>query len=194
MAKFISKSANLHVILKPGIPAQPVTGSPAVPTISVRFQDGMVDIKDEELVELMKTHSGFNSDFILASMEGEDPYANIREESEPTHAITELKYGTPVDKKVSSKSKVNISPEMENAIKERASELAKQMLPGMVKQTLEDMVGQREAEKASQESTPTDTSKVETQEDVTTNVTGPSKQKEVKPKTKSKAKTTGNKK
>jgi len=141
--KFISKSANLHIILKPGIPAQPITGTPPVPTLSVRFQDGIVDVKDAELAELMQKHSGFNSDFIMADDGSGDPYAASREESEPAHINTELKYGTPVGRKISGKLG-NMSPEMSNAIKEQAAELAKQMLPGMVKSTIEAVLKERE--------------------------------------------------
>jgi len=146
MAKFISKSANLHIILKPGVPAQPITGTPPVPTLSVRFQDGIVDIKDEELIDLMQNHSGFDRDFILAADEAHDPYAGSRQSSEPAHIMTEVKFGTPVKKAVSGKLG-NVNPDTARLIKEQAAELAKQMLPQMVKSTIEELIRAQEAGK-----------------------------------------------
>lgn len=143
--KFISKNANLMVVLRPGIPAQPITGTPAVPTLSVRFQDGMVDIQNEEITELMLRHPAFNSDFVAADDYGRDPYASIRAPHEPTHVTTELKYGTPVGKQV-SKNQQQLPPELAKFIEEQAKEVAKQMLPGMVKATLEAMAETRREE------------------------------------------------
>lgn len=153
MTKFISKSSNLMIVIKPGIPAQPITGTPATPTLSVKFQDGMVDIHDVELVELMKRHPAFNSDFILASDDSSDPFAISRVQSEPAHINTELKHGTPVARVTSGKLG-NVSPEMAKLIKEQAVELAKQMLPEMVKTTIEELVKSSESRKSEQTSVP----------------------------------------
>lgn len=143
MAKFISRAANLNIILKPGIPAQPITGSPAVPTLSVRFEDGIVDIKDPELVEAMKRHPGFNSDFVAAADESHDPYASYRQPSEPAHIVTEMKYGSPAKKTVTGKLG-NVPPEVAAMIQEQARELAKQMLPQLMQATLEELVKVRQ--------------------------------------------------
>jgi hypothetical protein len=56
--KFVSKNANLMVVLRPGIPAQPITGTPAVPTLSARFQDGVVDIQDEKILGTLHVATG----------------------------------------------------------------------------------------------------------------------------------------
>ena len=142
--KFISKSANLHIILKPGIPAQPITGSPAVPTLSVRFQDGVVDIKDQELIERMQMHPGFNSDFIMAADDAHDPYATYRQPNEPAHVVTEMRFGTPGKRSVEGKVG-NIPPELEKMIKDQAIALAKQIAPQLAKQILEEMVAAKDA-------------------------------------------------
>lgn len=129
--RFISKTANLHVILRPGLSAQPLTGTPAVPTISVRFQDGVADVRDGDLAEKMLAHPGFNIDFIAADDSGSDLFARQRASSEPAHVITEMKYGHPVGRSVSP-VKTEIPAELKKAIAEQATELAKQMLPGLL--------------------------------------------------------------
>jgi len=136
--KFISKSSNLHVILKPGIPEQPITGTPASPTVSVRFQDGIAVVKDENMVELMRSHQGYNVDFIEAEEESPDPYAGYREESEPAHVLQEMKYGHPGGRNVSPVKKP-VPESLKKLIHDQSVALAKEMLPTMVEETLKKM-------------------------------------------------------
>lgn len=135
--RFVSKSSNLCVILKPGLPAEPLTGRPAQPTISVRFQDGIAEVQDEELAALMEKHPGFNMDFIAVSGV-KDPYSNSRSETEPVHVLTDMKYGTP-DKRVVGKQKVQLTPEMQAAMQSIAAEMAKEMLPELLRGALKDI-------------------------------------------------------
>lgn len=144
MTKFISKSTNLHIILRQGIQASPLTGTQAKPAISVRFQDGMANVADEELIQMMLNHPGFNSDFISVEETQADPYAYLRQESEPPHIITDIKFGTP-QKATGSKNKVQMPPEVLKLIQEQASEIAKQMLPSMVEQALKTIIEAKEA-------------------------------------------------
>jgi hypothetical protein len=127
------------IVLRPGIPAQPITGTPAVPTLSVRFQDGMAEVRDQELVDMMTRHPGFKSDFVLIDEgQGSDPFAYFRQPAEPPHAVTEIKYGTP-EKRTVVGGKTTIPPELQKLIQEQAVAIAKEMLPGMVKETLQAM-------------------------------------------------------
>lgn len=144
--KFISKSSNLHIILRPGIQAQPMVGAPAKPAISVRFQNGLANVENEELVTQMLAHPGFESDFISADEISADPYSSFRQDSEPAHVVTEMKYGTP-QKTFTSKTKPQLPPEVLKLIQEQATEIAKQMLPSMVEATLKTIVGAKEAAK-----------------------------------------------
>ncbi len=90
--EFISKSSNLLVVLRPGMSAQPLTGTPAVPALSVRFKDGISDIEEESLIDMMIKHPGFDSDFISSEdVSGRDPFASTRKSAEPAHVMTELK-------------------------------------------------------------------------------------------------------
>jgi len=136
--KFISKNANLRVVLKNGISAEPINGRSAIAGLYIKFQDGLVDVEDLETAELMKSHSGFGSDFIEAPENGPDPYEETRTESEPVHQITEIKYGTP-GKTTSSPSKVKLNPEMKKILESAAKEMALKMAPELAIQMLEKM-------------------------------------------------------
>jgi hypothetical protein len=154
--KFVSKNANLMVVLRPGIPAQPITGTPAVPTLSARFQDGVVDIQDEKMIEMMLRHPAFNNDFIAIDSDGgKDPFESLRQPQEPAHAITEIKYGTP-EKRTVVGGKTTLPPEIQKLIQDQATAIAKEMLPGMVKATLEAMAASQKEASEPKESEPTE--------------------------------------
>jgi hypothetical protein len=145
--KFISRNSNLLIVLRAGLSAQPITGTPAKPTISVRFKDGVADVTQQELVDMMLVHPGFNSDFISAEESPIDPYAALRQPSEPTHVVTDIQFGTPMSRQVKG-GKPAIPAELQKLIQESAAEMAKQMLPSMVEATLKSLLGsQKEAPK-----------------------------------------------
>ena len=144
--KFISKSSNLLIVLRPGLQAQPLTGSPAKPTISVRFKDGIAIVEQQELIDMMLAHPGFNSDYIAADDIPVDPYALTRQTSEPTHVLTEMKFGTPVNREVKGGAP-QLSPEMSKLVQTMAADMAKQMLPSLVESTLKGLVKANEEKK-----------------------------------------------
>lgn len=140
--KFVSKMANYHVILRSGIPAQPITGTPAVPTLSVRFHSGMAEVNDPQLVEKMLSHEAYNIDFISVQDTEKDPFASSRSDIEPTHITTDLKYGTPV--KRTAPTGINaLPPDMAKLVQDHATNLAKemvnQMLPQLVAETVKGL-------------------------------------------------------
>lgn len=137
--KFISKSANLNIMLRPGLPAQPITGTPATPAISVRFQNGLAVTDDEKIINMMLAHPGFTRDFVSADENGVDPYAGFRQEAEPQHVTTDIKHGTPVGRTV-SKGKPQLPPEIMKLVQEQAASIARELLPGMVAETLKTLV------------------------------------------------------
>ncbi len=134
--KFISKNSNLNIILRPGQQAQPITGTPAISALSVRFQNGMVEIHDEELVAMMLRHPAFNQDFIAVDEDGTDPYAYRRGVSEPQHVTTEIKYGHPVARSASPVSSP-ASPELKKMIAEAAAAIVEQQRPALMKEAIE---------------------------------------------------------
>lgn len=131
--KFVSKNSNLLVVISPGIPAQPLSGTPAKSGIYVKFQDGIADVKDEEIAKKMLVHAGFNSDFIVA--EDKDPYIDYRQEKEPGHSISEIKYGH-VENTMSSPKKPSLTPEMNALINQLAMQKVQEMIPTIVEATL----------------------------------------------------------
>jgi hypothetical protein len=144
--KFISKSSNLLIVLRPGTQAQPITGTLAVPTVSVRFKDGIAEVQQQELIDMMLRHPAFNGDFIAADNVPTDPYAASRRSEEPAHTVTELMFGTPVSRKVvgGDSPLAAMSPEMQGLVKTLAADLAKAMLPSMVAETLKEIVSANE--------------------------------------------------
>jgi len=129
--KFVSKSQNLCVVLKAGLPANPLAGAPAIPGLSVRFQDGMV-LVDEEIAEKLLNTQAFMDGEFLEVFEGEvDPYLKQRKETEPRHVIEELKYGQ-IEKAYGTPKR----NEVKELIAEEAKKLAMQMLPEMVREVV----------------------------------------------------------
>ncbi len=161
--KFISKSSNLYIVLRPGMQAQPLTGTPAVPTLGARFQNGIIDVQDEAQVEMMRKHPGYNVDFIEADpITNHDPFKYLRQEVEPAHVLQEMKYGQPTGRNVSP-TQATLPPEILKMIQDQAMEMAKEMLPGMLKA----IVAEANKDKVSAESTDTSES---VQAEVTTDV------------------------
>lgn len=149
--KFISKSSNLLIVLSPGLSAQPLTGTPSKPTVSVRFKDGVAEVQQQELIDMMVAHPAFNSDFISAEDRSPDPYASSRHSSEPAHTLTEMKFGTPVARKVVGGDNpiTTLPPEMQAVLKSMAADMAKEMLPSMVETVLKGILSEREINKTS---------------------------------------------
>ena len=159
--KFVSKNSNYMLVLERGIPASPVTGTPAKHGIYIKFVDGFVDIKDEKISELMKANEKCGVDFIEvkddelhpSGRRAEiDPFADSREEIEPAHIVSEVKYGH-LEKAVSTK-KNKIPPAVKKLIMLEAQKLAREMLPGMVKDTVKALVEQAKSEKSVKTETP----------------------------------------
>jgi len=120
--KFISKNNNLRIVLAHGMAAEPLTGRQAVPGKYVKFEAGVAVINDDETIQLMLRHPGFNSDFISTDDNAVDPY---RRKVAPIHEITELKYGSVVGK---INPRGPIPMEIQDEIKKVATELAKEMV------------------------------------------------------------------
>lgn len=130
--KFVSKMSNLRIILKPGIQAQPITGTPAVPTLYVQFRDGLANVDDPDLIERMERHPGFNSDFIKIDEGSADPYAANRAPSEPVHVIAEIEHGKVKNRNVPPIANPG-ADKVKEMIETRAKEIALELLPEMIK-------------------------------------------------------------
>jgi hypothetical protein len=150
MARFISRSNNLRIVIRPGLPGSRETGALPRNMISVRFKDGelVVPDSDEETIkELRRKIAQGTGDFIEADEKGKDPFAATRQSSEPTHEVVTMDHGSPGSRILKPGVTPTLSPELQKAVNEAAKAIAMEMLPGMVKATLQGIV---EANKASE--------------------------------------------
>lgn len=146
--RFISRNSNLLIVLRPGLSAQPLTGTPAKPTISVRFKEGVAEVENEELIAMMLAHSGYMQDFISVEANGRDPYKGARQQTEPAHEIVGLNYGTPVSREIKGGSK-QLPPELQKIVQDAAVAMAKEMMPGMITEALKGLVAAHVEDKKS---------------------------------------------
>ncbi len=128
--KFVSKSSNLMVVLRSGIEGNRALGTQMKPGLYARFQGGMIDVKDETMIQLLREHPSFGSDFIEITETAADPYEDMRDEIEPIHVMHEMKYGhVEKIKNLGPQRKLKLSPEMKGLIESEAIK----MLPGLLK-------------------------------------------------------------
>lgn len=126
--KFVSKNSNYMVVLKNGIEGNRNLGTHAIPGLYIKFQSGSVDIKEESIVTMLRAHPSFGIDFIEVKQNEVDPFVDIREDSEPDHVVSEIKYGH-AEKAAGSQKKVKLSPQLKKIIENEAIK----MLPGLLK-------------------------------------------------------------
>lgn len=145
--KFISKNANLCVVLSPGIPGEKLTGRTATGMKSARFQQGVVYLTDPEWIKLMLTHPGFNRDFITVEDESvKDPYANTRKNIEPEHNVIGIEYGH-VGKNLNPKSPIALTQEQKILVTEMAKKMAVEMAKVMLKDTIKEYLAEQNKDK-----------------------------------------------
>lgn len=134
--RFVSKSANLMLVLKQGFPGNHLTGTAPISGVYIKFQNGVVDVKEESLIDLMLRHPGFNIDYISAEEEEKDPFDYLRNDTEPAHVLTNINYGHAEKSVGTPKKPMKLSPEIKALLHEEAFKMAKEMLPGMMKEVL----------------------------------------------------------
>lgn len=122
--KFISKNSNYMVVLRPGVEGNRALGTHAVPGLYIKFQDGMVNVNEESMIEMMREHPSCGTDFVEVKESETDPYATSRTSIEPKHTITEIDYGHP-GKKGGEKQTIKMTPELKKIIRDEALNLLK---------------------------------------------------------------------
>jgi hypothetical protein len=127
-AKFVSKNSNYMLVLKPGIEGNRNLGTHAIPGLYIKFQSGLVDIKDEAIAEQLRSHPSCGSDFIEVKQDEVDPFSGEREEIEPGHVISEIKYGHN-EKAAGTAPAAKMTPQLKKLIEAEAIK----MLPGLLK-------------------------------------------------------------
>lgn len=148
--KFISKNSNLRIVLTPGISANQLAGVAGKPGLYVKFQNGVVDIKDESIIDQMHAHPGFNLDYIAVDDDGEDPFKDQREEIEPVHILQDIKYGQVEARRMSPNRPQKLDPQIKKLVDELAMKKVNELLPKLVEDTVKKMMemGAAKAEKA----------------------------------------------
>ncbi|MFA7301830.1 MAG: hypothetical protein WC069_05990 [Candidatus Shapirobacteria bacterium] len=151
--KFVSKNSNYMVVLKPGIEGNRNLGTHAVPGLYIKFQSGVVDIKEDRIVDLMREHPSFGTDFVEVKQEEIDPFSDTREETEPGHVISEIKYGHN-EKAASSPAKVKMSPALKKIIEGEAMKMLPDLLksnPAVLKELIMGLASEMKANDAKKE-------------------------------------------
>ena len=136
--KFVSKNSNYMVVLKPGVEGNRNLGTHAVPGLYIKFQSGVVDIKEEKIADQLREHPSFGIDFVEVKQEEIDPYEDQRQDVEPAHVISEIKYGHN-ERAAGTGQKVKMSP----ALKKMIEGEAMKMLPALLKsnpKVLKDLI------------------------------------------------------
>ena len=126
--KFVSKNSNYMVVLRPGVEGSRALGTHAIPGLYVKFQSGVVDVKEESIAELLRAHPDFGDSFIEIRQEDVDPFLDSRSEIEPDHIISDIKYGH-VEKTIGAQRKIKITPELKKILETEALK----MIPGLLK-------------------------------------------------------------
>ena len=154
--KFLSKQSLYRVVLRPGQPAEKITGRAAVVGLSVRFENNEVMVPDDatdpvtgrNICELLKEHEAFNQDYILYNPEeSKDPWQSSRKTTEPEHDIIELEYGH-VGKNLNPRPKLTLNNEQRKAMEEMAMEMAKEMAKKMAPELAKDILTTLASQKA----------------------------------------------
>jgi len=151
--KFVSKNSNLMVVLRSGIEGSRALGTASKPGLYARFQGGIIDVKNDEMADLLRSHPGFGTDFIEVAEEEVDPYEYNRKEIEPTHVISEMKYGHVEKLKGVPPKKIKLSPEIKSMIEKQALEMLPSLLksnPGILKDMLQKLVAEESGKTATE--------------------------------------------
>jgi hypothetical protein len=117
------------IVLRPGVEGNRTLGTHSVPGIYVKFQSGLVDVKEESLVKMMREHPCFGTDFIEVKQDEIDPFADVREDIEPVHFTTEIKYGH-AEGTTGSPKPIKMTAQMKKVIEKEAIK----MIPTVLKQ------------------------------------------------------------
>lgn len=126
--KFVSKNSNYMVVLRPGVEGNRALGTHAINGLYVKFVAGIVDVKEDQIINMLREHPSYGIDFMEVKPNEVDPYAEERAEIEPPHTTTEIKYGH-AEKSVGTPRPVKMTPAMKKMVENEA----KKMIPSILK-------------------------------------------------------------
>lgn len=148
--KFVSKSSNLMVVLRSGLEGNRALGTHTKPGLYARFQGGIIEAKDEIMIQLLREHPSFGTDFIEVTENAVDPFEYNRDEIEPVHVLQDIKYGH-VEKSAVTQKPTRLSPEMKSLIEKEALKMLPALLksnPSILKDILTGLVAEEEKKAA----------------------------------------------
>jgi len=137
--KFISKQTNYLIVLKPGIGENKITGDAGRRMESVRFENGIANVTNDEWIEKLKNHPRYGYDFVAETEGASDPWAETRRETEPAHTQSEIKHGS-VAKSKGTPVPVKFTPIQKEAMSKIVKAEAEKLAKEMVKQVLEEQL------------------------------------------------------
>ncbi len=118
-------------------------GVPPTPAIFVRFKDGVIDVTQEDIIEMLLNHPGFRIDYIPADEEDAARFQKRHTNLEPQHVLIKMDNGRPGGQ-IGSKAPAGVSPEMMDMLKgiakDMAVEMAKELAPKMAVEMASNMI------------------------------------------------------
>jgi hypothetical protein len=108
---------NYRIVLRAGLPGEPLLGRPPVPGLSVKFNGGEALVNDDTVNKLLFANEAYNMDYFCADNMVKDPFINARAKIEPAHVLTEFKYGH-VDSVKASQVPATLPPAIRKMIDE----------------------------------------------------------------------------
>lgn len=162
--KFVSKNSNYMVVLRSGIQGNRALGTTAIPGLYVKFLSGVVDVKEEEIVKLLRDHPDCGTHFMEIKPEETDPYEDDRTDSEPQHVTSEVKYG------YVQKAKGSVKPRLTPKQKKFVEGEALKMIPKLLKKNpdiLKNILIEMAKEVQTKESPEAKTTEKSTTEEIT---------------------------
>ena len=147
--KFVSKNSNYMIVLKSGLEGNRALGTHAISGLYVKFQGGVVDVKEEAVIKMLRDHPSYGIDFLEVKESEVDPYADERVDIEPEHVIQKMTYGHSEGLTGTPRS-TKLTPQMKKLIEGEAIK----MLPGLLKsnpQILKDIITSMAAEMKAKE-------------------------------------------
>ena len=133
--KFVSKNLNYRIVLQPSIPAVALSGQPGKAGVYVKFENGLLTVEDDDIVQKLLNHEAYNKDFVAVEDDEQATFVSAahraQQNAEPEHDITQIEYGH-VGKALNPKAPIRLTPEVQKYLTDLAAEMATRMVKQMM--------------------------------------------------------------
>jgi hypothetical protein len=143
--KFVAKINNYSIMLRQGIPGNPLMAIPPKAGVYARFVDGQFFtseyssalVTEEELIDLLLKSKQCGKDFFAVTDESAaDPFQKSRKASEPVHSVMEMGQGSKPGRVLEGPKQIN------PAIKEAAEAMLAAMMPAIISKVRESVLAE----------------------------------------------------